>query len=165
MIQKFNQFINEGIQKGEVSVYEEINTPYTEFLERAQERLDIFKERIVEIIGRMDKTLETAVTEFDDVIVGEPIIAINYDLGEIDVKINTNVPNNDEAWEADESSALELEKRVSDWLSDYKQGIRADILSTPNEDGNCVITIRTYVIDEDNFGDFTDALKQMGKDY
>lgn len=165
MIQKYKQFINEGVQQNELSVYESINVPFTDFLERTQERIDIFKERIVEIVRRLDQTLETAVTEFDDVIVGEPIIEVDSDLESIDVKIHTNVSNADEEWEREESPTLELEQRVSDWLSDYKNGIQADIYYKSDDDGNCIIQIRTYVVTEDNFGEFTDAIQKMGEEY
>lgn len=166
MIHKFNQFINENNNRNnEVSVYDAINEPIAGFIDRAQERMDVFKESIAEIANLMDKAIETAVTEFDDVIVGEPIITVDSNLSEIEVMINTNVPNNDEAWEAEESSTLELEDRVSKWLNDYKNGIRADIYYKPNDEGNCVIHIHTYVIDKENFGDFTDALMQFGEDY
>lgn len=165
MIQKYKQFINESV-KNELSMFDAINTPYTEFLERAQERMDMFKERITEIVTRLDKTLETAITEFKDVIVGEPIIEIDdryFD--EISVKIHTNVSNSNEEWEREGSRTLELEQRVSDWLSDYKNGIRADIYYKSDDDGNCIIQIRTYVVEEDNFGEFTDAIRKMGEAY
>ena len=165
MIQKYKQFINEGVEN-KLSTFDAINTPYTEFLERAQERMDMFKERIAEIITRMNKTLETAVTEFEDVIVGEPIIEIDdryFD--EIDVKIHTNVSNSDEEWRREGSRTLELEQRVSDWLSDYRNGIQADIYYKSDDDGNCIIHIRTYVVVEDNFGEFTDAIRKMGEEY
>lgn len=165
MIQKYKQFINEGVQQNELSVYESINVPFTNFLERTQERIDIFKERITEIVRRLDQTLETAVTEFDDVIVGEPIIEVDSDLESIDVKIHTNVSNADEEWEADESRALELEKRIGDWLNDYKNGIQADIHYKSTDEGNCIIHIRTFVVAEENFGEFTDAIHKMGEEY
>ena len=163
MIRTFNQFLNESNHQNEMSVYAAINEPYTEFINRAQERLDIFKERIQEILHEMDKAIETIVTEFKDVVVGEPIITVDRYFGDVDVKFQTNVPNNDKAWEADESPAQDLEERLSYWI-DFK-GIRSYIASKPNEDGNCVIELQTYVLDKDNFGEFADAFQKMGEEY
>ena len=165
MIQKFNQFINEsnGAQNP-LSVHEKINEPFTAFIERAQERLDNFREHITYLLNQMDKAIGEVMEDFDYAVVGEPNIVVASDLQEIEVFINTNIPNNDAVWEADESPALDLESRLNSWFKDYKN-IRTEIYYKPNDEGNCVITLQAYIIDSDVFGDFTDALIKMGEDY
>jgi hypothetical protein len=167
MIKKYNQFVNESVYDIDdaLSVHEEINEPFTLFVERAQERLDEFVDVIRHYLRDMDKAIEEIMSEFESILVGKPIFDIESDLSEITVQIHTNVPNNDEAWEAmDGSPAQDLEHRLYDMLGDYPK-VRSEIFYKPNEDGNCVIRLRSYIIDSDNFGDFTDALIKMGEDY
>ena len=165
MIQKFNQFINEsnGAQNP-LSVHEKINEPFTAFIEKAQERINNFTEHIAYLLNQMDKAIGEVMEDFDYAVVGEPNIVVASDLQEIEVFINTNIPNNDAVWEADESPALDLESRLNSWFKDYKN-IRTEIYYKPNDEGNCVITLQAYIIDSDVFGDFTDALIKMGEDY
>lgn len=165
MIQKFNQFINEsnGAQNP-LSVHDAINTPFTKFAERAQERLDLFLGQIANLLDDMDKAIEEVMEDFDYAVVGEPIFNVESDLSEIEVRFHTNIPNNDEAWETDESPAQELESRLYKWFENYKN-IRTEIYYKPDEDGNCIISLQVYVINSDVFGDFTDALIKMGEDY
>ena len=164
MIQKFNQFINEsnGAQNP-LSIYENINEPFTAFIEKAQERLDNAKEHIAYLINQMDKAIGEVMEDFDYAVVGEPEITVASDLEEIEVLVHTNIPNNDDAWDADESPAQELEARLDKWFREYKN-IRAEIFYKPDEDGNCVIALQMYVLDRDIFGDFTDPLKALGED-
>ena len=42
---------------------------------------------------------------------------------------------------------------------------KIDIANKPDEEGNCVIKIRTNVIDSDHFGDYTDALETFGEEW
>ena len=162
MIQKFNQFINEsnGAQNP-LSVHENINEPFAAFIEKAQERLNNFTEHITYLLGQMDKAIGEVMEDFDYAVVGEPEITVASDLEEIEVRIHTNIPNNDEAWEAYESPAQDLEARLNKWFAEYKN-IRADIYYKPDEDGNCVIELQMYVINSDNFGDFTEPLIALG---
>ena len=166
MIQKFNQFINESVSGAQnpLSVHEKINEPFTAFIEKAQERLNNFTEHITYLLNQMDKAIGEVMEDFDYAVVGEPNIVVASDLQEIEVFINTNIPNNDAVWEADESPALDLESRLNSWFKDYKN-IRTEIYYKPNDEGNCVITLQAYIIDSDVFGDFTDALIKMGEDY
>ena len=166
MIQKFNQFINESANGAQnpLSVHEKINEPFTDFVERAQERFNNFMEHITFLLNQMDKAIGEVMEDFDYAVVGEPNIVVASDLQEIEVFINTNIPNNDAVWEADESPALDLESRLNSWFKDYKN-IRTEIYYKPNEEGNCVIELQKYIIDDDNFGDFTDALIKMGENY
>lgn len=165
MIQKFNQFINESNEaQNPLSVHEKINEPFTAFIEKAQERINNFTEHIAYLLNQMDKAIGEVMEDFDYAVVGEPNIVVASDLQEIEVFINTNIPNNDAVWEADESPALDLESRLNSWFKDYKN-IRTEIYYKPNDEGNCVITLQAYIIDSDVFGDFTDALIKMGEDY
>ena len=163
MIQKFNQFINESTSGAQnpLSVHEQINEPFTAFFEKAQERLDNFKEHITYLLNQMDKAIGEVLEDFDYAVVGEPEITVASDLEEIEVHIHTNIPNNDEAWEAYESPAQDLETRLDKWFAEYKN-IKAEIYYKPDEDGNCVIILQMYVINDDNFGDFTEPLKAFG---
>ena len=165
MIQKFNQFINESASGAQnpLSVHEKINEPFAAFIEKAQERLKNFTEHITYLLGQMDKAIGEVMEDFDYAVVGEPEITVASDLEEIEVRIHTNIPNNDEAWEAYESPAQDLEARLNKWFGEYKN-IRTDIYYKPDEDGNCVIELQMYVINEDIFDDFTDPLKAFGLD-
>ena len=162
MIQKFNQFINEsnGAQNP-LSVYEKINEPFTAFIEKAQERLNNFTEHISYLLNQMDKAIGEVMEDFDYAVVGEPTFDIASDLSEIEVHFHTNIPNNDDAWEADESPIQDLESRLYKWFADYKD-IRTEIYYKPDEDGNAIITLQMYVLDTNNFGDFTDHLIALG---
>ena len=162
MIKNYNQFINEsnGAQNP-LSVHENINEPFAAFIEKAQERLNNFTEHITYLLNQMDKAIGEVMEDFDYAVVGEPEITVASDLEEIEVLIHTNIPNNDEAWEAYESPAQDLETRLNKWFSEYKN-IRTDIYYKPDEDGNCVIELKMYVLDSDIFGDFTDPLKAFG---
>lgn len=166
MIKKYNQFVNESVYDMDdaFSVHKEINEPFTIFVERAQERLDNFVDIIKHYVNDMDKAIEEVMTEFESIIVGKPIFDIESDLSEITVQIHTNVPNNDEAWEAmDGSPAQDLEHRLYDMLGDYPK-VRSEIFYKPNEDGNCIIELHSYVINEDAFDEYTDALILFGEE-
>ena len=166
MIQKFNQFINESVSGAQnpLSVHEKINEPFTDFVERAQERFNNFMEHITYLLNQMDKAIGEVMEDFDYAVVGEPNIVVASDLQEIEVFINTNIPNNDAVWEADESPALDLESRLNSWFKDYKN-IRTEIYYKPNDEGNCVIALQAYIIDDDIFKEFTDAIKILGSKY
>ena len=158
MIQKFNQFINENeSRQNPMSIFPAINNPFAEFVERMEERVKTFSNRIYEMTSEMDNAIETILTDFEDVVVGEPVITVNLDI--ITVEIQTSIPNNDEAWAADSSPALDLEKSLS---RDYN-GIDVD-MDIDEKDGNCVIVLRKYMIDTDNFGDYTDIVEKLGEE-
>ena len=163
MIQKFNQFINEsnGAQNP-LSVHEKINEPFAAFIEKAQERLNNFTEHITYRLERMDKAIGEVMEDFDYAVVGEPEITVESDLEEIVVHIHTNIPNNDEAWHTDNSPTQELETRLYKWFAEYED-IRTEIYYKPDENGNCVIELKMYVLNDDVFGDYTEALKALGK--
>ena len=162
MIKRYNQFINEsnGAQNP-LSIHEKINEPFTAFIEKAQERLNNFTEHIAYLLDKMDKAIGEVMEDFEYAVVGEPEITVASDLEEIEVFIHTNIPNNDAVWEADESPAQELETRLNKWFAN-DMSVNVDIYYKPDEDGNCVITLQMYVINEDIFDDFTDPLKAFG---
>jgi hypothetical protein len=164
MIQKFNQFVNESSNGAQnpLSVHEKINDAYSAFLTRAEDRLNMMRNKVTEILAAMDIAVETAVKEFGDIIVGAPQVTVAYDLSDIDIKFDTTIPNND--WEADDSPAQELERRLND-LFDVRDDVKinTEIFYKPNDEGNCVIRLHTYVIDSDIFGDFTDTFSMMGE--
>lgn len=167
MIQKFDQFINEsnGAQNP-LSHSDKINDAYSAFLTRAEDRFNMMRDKITEILAAVDKSVQTVVDEFGDIIVGAPQVTVAYDLSDIEVKFDTTIPNNDEVWEADDSPAQELERRLND-MFDVRDAVRinTEIFYKPNDEGNCVIRLQTYVIDSDIFGDFTDTFAMMGEDY
>ena len=162
MIQKYDRFINEN-HTNTLSVHEKINEPFTAFVERTQERLDSFKQLIAELLKEMDQAIEEVNESFNNIIVGDPEIEIYRDLSEITVKFHTNIPNNDDAWETDESPAQDLEYKINHWLRRFKN-VRSEIGYKADDEGNCTIELYMYVIDSDNFGEFTDALKTFGEE-
>ena len=161
MIQKFEQFINESHAGG---VFDSLREPIDEFIERVNERTKIFTERIQEISDNMNKAISVAMEEFGDIIVGEPIVNVDRDLSEISVQIHTNVPHYGDASNDEETPFDALEEKVSYWLDDFDD-IRAEVYYKPNDDGNCIITLKAYVVDTDNFGEFTDAISKFGEEY
>ena len=167
MIQKFNQFINEsnGAQNP-LSHSDKINDAYSAFLTRPDDRFNMMRDKITEILTAVDKAVETTVEEFGDIIVGAPQVTVAYDLSDIEVKFDTTIPNNDEVWKADDSPALELESRLNN-LFDVRDAVQitAEIFYKPTDEGNCIIRLQTYVIDSNIFGDFTDTFEKMGEDY
>ena len=168
MIQKFNQFINESTSGAQnpLSHADKINDAYSAFLTRAEDRLNMMRNKVIEILAAMDKAVETAVEEFGDIIVGAPQVTVAYDLSDIEFKFDTTIPNNDEVWRADDSPAQELERRLND-MFDARDAVKnnTEIFYKPNDEGNCVIRLHTYVIDSDIFGDFTDTFAMMGEEY
>lgn len=163
MIRKFSQFINEKYNdQRPLSIHETINEPFVEFIENAQERMDVYISRIGKLLSDMDIAIETTKEELADILVGEPNIKVDKYLSDITVEFQTNVPNNDEAWEADESPALDLERRINDLL-DIRNEVQAEIYYKPNEEGNCIITLSTYVINKEKFGEFSEVLSKLGE--
>ena len=163
MIQKFNQFINESFNdQRPLSVHKAINEPFADFINTAQESFNIILSRINELLHDMDVAIESTMEEFADIIVGEPIITVDNNLSDITVEFHTTAPNNDEAWEADESPALDIERRMRDFLDDQTD-VQVEIGSNPDEDGNCVIILHINVICDDNFGEYTDTLIKLGE--
>lgn len=165
MIQRFNQFINEGINQNTFSVHEQINEPVTKFIDRLQERVNMFKVRVAELLNEMDRAIESMIEEFGSVIVGEPEFKVDSDLSTIEVFLHTTIPNNDEAWETDESPAKDLEYKLNRYFGNLKN-VRTNVNYKPDADGNCVIELSMYVVDSDHFGDeHIDAYITLGEEY
>jgi hypothetical protein len=166
MIQKFNQFVNENANHQTMNrVFQAIDAPVSDFVDRIQERTKIFVERINELTANVSKAVEDVMTECENIIVGEPIVDIDErSLWDVEIRFNTNIPNNDEAWETDESPAEELDIRLYDIVKRY-DGVKASVLSTANEDGNCVICISADIVYKTNFGEFADAISKFGEEY
>ena len=170
MIQKFNQFINENANRQDTNrVFQAIDAPVSDFVDRTQERAKMFTERINELTASINKAVEDVMEEFADAIVGDPIVEVDSDLWDIEVNFNTNIPN-DKNWvsndDDEESPEEKLENRLVDIADHYYDArIRAGVLSKPNEDGNCVIYVRIYIVDKDNFGEFADAISKFGEEY
>ena len=166
MIQNFNQFISEATNgtKTQLSTLDAINEPFSNFINRAQERFNNTTSHIIYLINQMDKAIESIMTEMDDVIVGEPIIDVAPDLHKITVTINTNVPFHDEDMEDDESVGEQLDYRLIDVIDKKEfEDIDGEVQFISNEDGNYPIELRMYVIDSDQLGNLTDALYTFGK--
>ena len=165
MIQKFNQFINENANHQNMNrVFQAIDAPVSEFVDRIQERTKIFVERINELASNVSKAVEDVMTEYESIIVGEPIVDIDERrLWDVEIRLNTNIPNNDAAWETDESPAMELDTRLYDIVEGY-DGVKSSVLST-DEDGNCVICISADIVYKTNFGEFADAITKFGEEY
>ena len=85
MIHKFNQFVNENNRQMTLSVHEQINEPFANFIEQLQERVNMFKMRVAELLNEMDRAIERVSEEFEDLIVGEPEIKVDSDLSIIEV--------------------------------------------------------------------------------
>ena len=161
MIRKFNQFVSENDNRP-ISRYREINEPFVEFVDRIEKRVKNITERITEMVGEMDNAINLILDDFADNIVGEPVITVDSDMEIITAKIHTNIPNNDEAWEADESAVLDLEKSLNRDYNDID--IYIDIDGNPDEDGNCVIVLHKDILIEKYFGEYTDVIARLGEE-
>ena len=165
MIHKFNQFVNENNRQMTLSVHEQINEPFANFIERLQERVNMFKMRVAELLNEMDRAIESVSEEFENIIVGEPEIKVDRNLTSIEVLLHTSIPNNDEAWETDESPAQDLEYKLNRYFGNLKN-VRTEVNYKPDADGNCVIELSMYVVDSDHFGDeHIDAYRTLGEEY
>lgn len=168
MIQNFNQFLNESVNGKHLSVHEEINKPFSDFIDKAQERLNLFKYRFETLLHDMDIAIETVQEELSDIIVSEPIIKVDNDLFEITVDFHTNIINADDdnldITEEDENAYLDLEKKLT-YLLDKRSEAHARIFYKSNEQGNCIIRLSLHVLNEDNFGEYTKVLRMLGEDY
>lgn len=164
MIHKFNQFINENNHQGKFSIHNQINEPFTTFIERVQERIDMFIVRVGELLNEMDRAIETTMEEFGDIIVKEPNFKVDRDMSVITAEFYTNIPNNDESWETDESPAQDLEYKLNNWFGEFKN-VRTEIGYKANDEGNCIIELSMYVLDIDHFGSETiDAIQCLGEE-
>lgn len=163
MIKNFNEFINESIyQNDNENFYDKINAPFNSFLERVQERVDIVKDKITAKIHIINNTIETILEDFENIIVGEPEIDIDSDLYSVNVKIHTNVPYDEE----DESPARNLEDDLyNSFPTDSTYNVFVEVETKPDDNGNCIINIDSYVVMEKYLGIYTDIIKELGEEY
>lgn len=164
MIKNFNEFINENFyQNDNGNIYDKINAPFNSFLERVQERVDFVKTKITAKIQIINNAIETILEKFDNIIVGEPEIDIDSDLYSVNVKIHTNVPYDEE----DESPARNLEDDLYSSFrnTDSTSNVFVEVETKPDEYGNCIINIESYVVMEKYLGIYTDIIKELGEEY
>ena len=165
MIQRFSQFLNESAGQGKLSIHEQLNKPFAEFIERLQDRVNMFKVRVTELLNEMDRAIESVSEEFENIIVGEPEITVDRNLTSIEVLLHTSIPNNDDAWKTDESPAQDLEYKLNRYFGNLKN-VRTEVNYKPDADGNCAIELSMYVVDSDHFSDdHIDAYITLGEEY
>ena len=126
MIKKFNDFLHESAstQVNEFSDNEKLNTPFANFFERTQEKINHFKNIVYSLLHKLDVAIEATKEDLEDVIVGEPNILVDDDLRNIEITFDTNVstaePENKELIDTDEDPVYSLEKRVYELESNLK---------------------------------------------
>jgi hypothetical protein len=103
--------------------------------------------------------------EMADIIVGEPKIKIDIDLENVEVFFDTNILASDSKELKDEDDPyFVLESKIEDAFGDLiKKNLRYLVHSKPNQDGNYSFSIESYMIDEDVFGNMTEAIQEFGK--
>jgi hypothetical protein len=173
MFKTFNEFINENHQS---NIFDQIENPINSFINRAQERFNNFKEIIEEKMNKMKIEVENIMEEYEDIIVGTPTVKVESDLYEITVEINTNVPN-DPDLNPDDNPAENLEyelyrrqekleyDRSRHYGRKMKNEIRVSLDVDRTDTNNCIIVLHTYIIEDDNFGEYTDVIKKLGETY
>ena len=162
MIKKFNDFLNESAstQVNEFSDNEKLNTPFANFFERTQEKIDHFKNVVYSLLHKLDVAIEATKEDLEDVIVGEPNIFVDDDLKNIEITFDTNIssaePEDKELIDTDEDPVYRLEKRVYELDSnlkstkkeiffeydEWKKEIHFSLETDKKE--TCVITISFY---------------------
>ena len=173
MFKTFNEFINENNQS---NIFDQIENPINSFINRAQERFNNFKEIIEEKMNKMKIEVENIMEEYEDIIVGTPTVKVDSDLYEITVEINTNVPNDPDLNPDDnpaENLEYELYRRQEKLASDrsrhfgrkMKNEINVSLDVDRTDTNNCIIVLQTYIIEDDNFGEYTDVIKKLGETY
>jgi hypothetical protein len=171
MIQKFEQFagkINESVIIKSMSEFDEINAPFTKFFIRTQEKIDKLQEIIRGELHKLDVAIKATTEEFKDVIVGEPKIEVeDYNMSEITVTFNTNVPTDET--DDEDSAADVLERKVFEFMRkllkinnedyfDYDKLKKRNIhfsLDAEKENSTCVISL-TFDINFENEDIFDD---------
>jgi hypothetical protein len=171
MIQNFEQFsgkVNESVIIKSMSEFDEINAPFTKFFIRTQEKIDKLQEIIRGELHKLDVAIKATTEEFKDVIVGEPKIEVeDYNMSEITVTFNTNVPTDET--DDEDSAADVLERKVFEFMRkllkinnedyfDYDKLKKRNIhfsLDAEKENSTCVISL-TFDINFENEDIFDD---------
>lgn len=159
-IPSFKEF-NKQKQDNNSDIFNEISNPFNNFFERIDKRINAFKEVINDRVSHFQQYVEEIMEDFSNEIVGEPMLVVDSDLRDIEVKFHTNVPNSDESFELMD----DLERNVSSVFDKKYKNAWVDIENEPDENGNCVIRLQMDIVYEDILGDYTDALKRLGEDY
>lgn len=171
MIKNFEQFtgkVNESVIIKSMSEFDEINAPFTKFFIRTQEKIDKLQEIIRGELHKLDVAIKATNEEFKDVIVGEPKIEVeDYNMSEITVSFNTNVPTDET--DDEDSAANVLERKVFEFMRkllkinnedyfDYDKLKKRSIhfsLDAEKENSTCVISL-TFDINFENEDIFDD---------
>lgn len=172
MFKTFNEFINENHQS---NIFDQIENPINSFINRAQERFNNFKEIIEEKMNKMKIEVENIMEEYEDIIVGTPTVKVDSDLYEITVEINTNVPNDPDLNPDNPAENLEYElyrrqeklesERSRHFGRKMKNEINVSLDVDRTDTNNCIIVLQTYIIEDDNFGEYTEVIKKLGETY
>lgn len=160
-IPSFNEFNRQKQDNNSSDIFKEISNPFNRFFERIDERINTFKEVINERVLHFQQYVEEIMEDFSNEIVGKPILEVDSDLRDIEVKFHTNIPNSDESFELMD----DLERNISRVLDSKYKNAWVDIENDPDENGNCVIRLQMDIVDSDILGDYTDVLRQLGEDY
>ena len=164
MIKNFNDFVNESASTQEVnfSIYDEINKPFVEYIEKEELRIHIEQDNLnktqgflEEVLRDLDVTVEDVKKDFEDVIVGEPKFetdVVKNDEGKCEAKVifDTNVPYDYKPTpeEKENEDFVNPEMALNDRCMSADQSISKYVrvfLGLGNEEGNC--TIEVYVDD------------------
>lgn len=160
-IPSFNEFNRQKQDNNSSDIFNEISNPFNRFFERIDERINTFKEVINDRVLHFQQYVEEIMEDFSNEIVGKPILEVDSDLRDIEVKFHTNIPNSDESFELMD----DLERNISRVLDSKYKNAWVDIENDPDENGNCVIRLQMDIVYDDILGDYTDALKQLGEEY
>lgn len=160
-IPSFKEFNRQKQNNNSSDIFNEISNPFNRFFERIDERINTFKEVINDRVLHFQQCVEEIMEDFSNEIVGEPMLVVDSDMREIEVKFHTNIPNSDESVELMD----ELDRNLSSVLNKKYKNAWVDIENEPDENGNCVIRLQMDIVDSDILGDYTDALRQLGEDY
>lgn len=158
-IPSFKEFNRQKQDNNSSDIFNEISNPFNRFFERIDERINTFKEVINDRVSHFQQYVEEIMENFSNEIVGEPMLMVDSEMREIEVKFHTNIPN------GDESLMDELERNLSRVLDRNYKNAWVDIENEPDENGNCVIRLQMDIVYNDILGDYTDALRQLGEDY
>lgn len=163
-IKKFNEFINESVEPKTNGVFEQIQEPFNEFILNMQERAKMVEETIQYRLKNINLAIDRIMEEMADIIVGDPKIKIDSDLESVEVIFDTNFLVSDTKELSEDDPYFVIEAKIEDAIEDLlKKNLRYLVDSKPNQDGNYSFSIESYVIDEDVFGDMTDAIQEFGK--
>lgn len=158
MIQKFKQFINES-----ANYNNDVQRPFADFIANIEYNTEAVIDRIKQILQDLSDAIDDITSEYQHIIVGDPIIKVKDDLSDVDVTINTTVPfkYNDDYELEGETKDLELD--VQDILYGYPCVFSGVIEN--KEDGTTSINFHSFVLRREHFNEYTDVVKFLGSDW